>query len=61
MKKLIAALDAEDPKVSKNLFNAVHTVQLDTLVGWKHRGEAHDFRENLDDQTFTAPRFSRRM
>lgn len=49
VKHLIAQLEQDDPKVSKNLFNAVHTVQLDTLVGWKHKGVEHDFRENLED------------
>ena len=47
VKGLIADLDADNPKVSQNIFNSVHTVQLDTLVAWKHRGEAHTFRENL--------------
>ena len=49
VKRLIQALDADHPKVSQNLFNSVHTVQLDTLVGWKHRGVAHTFLENLED------------
>ncbi|MBQ6373953.1 MAG: tRNA 2-thiocytidine biosynthesis protein TtcA [Clostridia bacterium] len=48
VKRLIAALDADDPKVSRNIFNSVHTVQLDTLVGWKQGGEAHSFLEQFD-------------
>ena len=46
VKRLIAQLDRDNPKVSANIFNSIHTVQLDTLVGWKYRGEAHRF---LDD------------
>ena len=49
VKKLIADLDADNPKVSRNIFNSIHTVQMDTLVGWKHRGVPHDFRENLTE------------
>lgn len=49
VKELLRNLDADHPKVSQNIFNSVHTVQLDTLVGWKHRGVAHTFLENLED------------
>lgn len=49
VKRLIQTLDADHPKVSQNIFNSIHTVQLDTLVGWKHRGVAHTFLENLED------------
>ena len=49
IKALIAGLDAENPKVSANIFNSIHTVQLDTLVGWKHRGEAHSFLDDYDE------------
>ena len=48
VKRLIARLDAEHPKVAQNLFNSIHRVQLDTLVGWKYRGEEHTFLEGLD-------------
>ena len=50
VKALIRHLEEDDPKVSKNIFNSVHTAQLDTLVGWKHRGVAHTFLENLEDE-----------
>lgn len=48
-KRLIAALHETNPKVEQNLFNSIHRVQLDTLVGWKYRGEAHSFLENWND------------
>ena len=48
VKQLIATLDADNPKVSANIFNSIHTVQLDTLVGWKHGGEQHSFLEAYD-------------
>ena len=46
VKKLLAELEKDDPKVRQNVFNSVHRVQLDTLLGWKYRGERHGF---LDD------------
>ena len=49
VKRLIAELRAENPKVEQNIFNSIHRVQLDTLVGWKHRGEEHSFLEAWDD------------
>ena len=45
VKRLIAQLDADNPKVSANIFNSIHTVQLDTLVEWKYKGEEHSFLE----------------
>ena len=46
VKELIARLHERDPKVEQNIFNSIHRVQLDTLLGWKYRGERHSF---LDD------------
>lgn len=43
VKALIRRLEADNPKVAQNIFNSVHTVQLDTLVGWKHLGVEHTF------------------
>ena len=48
VKRLIAELDADNPKVSANIFNSIHTVQMDTLVGWKHRGKEHSFLEDFN-------------
>lgn len=48
VKALIARLKEENPNVERNLFGSIHTVQLDTLPGWKHRGEAHSFLEETD-------------
>ena len=49
VKALIAQLDAENPKVSQNIFNSIHTVQLDALPGWKYRGVAHSFLDDYDE------------
>jgi tRNA(Ile)-lysidine synthase TilS/MesJ len=45
IKRLIADLHRTNPKVEQNIFNSIHRVQLDTLVGWKQRGEEHSFLE----------------
>ena len=47
VKELIARLDAEHPKVAQNIFNSIHRVQLDTLVGWKYEGKEHSFLETF--------------
>ncbi len=45
-KRLIAELREENPKVEQNIFNSIRRVQLDTLLGWKHKGEQHSFLED---------------
>ncbi len=45
IKRLISDLSRTNPKVAQNIFNSIHRVQLDTLVGWKQGGEAHSFLE----------------
>jgi len=49
VKRLLAQLNDEHPKVAQNVFNSIHRVQLDTLVGWKHHGEEHSFLEDFDE------------
>ena len=49
VKALIAQLMRDDPKVEANLFNSIHTVQLDTLPGWRYRGQAHSFLDDWDN------------
>ena len=48
IKALIAALHETNPKVEQNIFNSIHRVQLDTLVGWKHNGVEHSFLEGWE-------------
>ena len=47
-KRLIAELRQSNPKVDQNIFNSIHRVQLDTLVGWKYKGEPHSFLDDWD-------------
>ena len=48
VKRLIRRLHMEDPKVEQNIFNSIHRVQLDTLLGWKYAGQRHSFLDGLD-------------
>ena len=50
VKMLLAELEKDDPKVRQNVFNSVHRVQLDTMVGWKYLGEEHSFLERFEEQ-----------
>ena len=45
IKALLRRLMEENPNVEKSVFNALHTVNIDTFPGWKSRGEEHSFLE----------------
>ena len=46
IKQLLKKLRKENPSIEDNIFASIHALQLDTMVGWKHKGKAHSF---LDD------------
>jgi tRNA(Ile)-lysidine synthase TilS/MesJ len=48
MKELIAELKKENPNVENNIFQSIHNVQLDTLIGYKLDGKAHSFLEKFE-------------
>lgn len=48
-KELIRSLRKVNPNVEINLFASLHKVNLDTLPGYKTRGEMHSFLERLSD------------
>ena len=52
IKRLISDLSRTNPKVAQNIFNSIHRVQLDTLVGWKQGGESHSFLEAFNRVCF---------
>ena len=45
IKALLRKLKEENPNVEKSVFNALHTVNIDTFPGWKRNGEEHSFLE----------------
>ena len=49
VKELLRALRRETPDVEKNVFNSIHNVTIDTLPGYKWRGEDHTFLEWYDE------------
>ena len=49
VKRLIAELHRTNPKVAQNIFNSIHRVQLDTLVGWKQGGREYTFLDGFED------------
>ena len=49
VKQLLKRLNRDGGKVEKNVFNAIHTLQLDTFPGWKSKGEEHSFLEWYDN------------
>ncbi|MFT3950925.1 MAG: ATP-binding protein [Oscillospiraceae bacterium] len=49
IKQLIKRIKRDNPAVETNLFNSIHKVQVDTLVGYKLHGKAHSFLERFND------------
>lgn len=48
VKSLLRRLRQENPNVEKSIFNALHTVNVDTFPGWKSKGALHSFLERYD-------------
>ena len=48
VKRLIEQLKRDNPNVERNLFGSLHTVQLDSMPGWKSGGQAHSFLERWE-------------
>jgi len=49
-KRLIRELKKTNPDVEKNIFNAIHRANVDTLAGYKLMGEQHSFLDRYDTQ-----------
>ncbi len=49
-KKLIRSLKQTNPDIEKNIFNAIHRANVDTLVGYKQNGVLHSFLEEYDEK-----------
>ena len=46
--KMLKRLKKDNPDIEKSVFNSIHSVCLDTMPGWKTKGEEHSFLENYD-------------
>ena len=51
-KKLIRELKKTNPGIEKSIFNAIHSVCLDTFPGYKSNGAEHSFLERYNKGTF---------
>ncbi len=49
-KRLIAELKKTNPDVEKNIFNAIHRANVDTLVGYKLDNEQHSFLDKYTNE-----------
>lgn len=48
IKQLIKELKKTNPNIEKSIFNSIHSVCLDTMVGYKSNGIEHSFLDNYD-------------
>lgn len=48
VKVLIRRLKRDNPNIEKSIFNSIHAVSLDTMVGYKSAGVEHTFLEWYD-------------
>lgn len=46
IKNLIKKMKRETPDLDQSIFNAIHSVQLDTMPGYSYHGKAHSFLED---------------
>lgn len=42
-----------NPFVESNIFNSVHNVNLDTVIGYKKKGIEHSFLDDYDEKNLT--------
>lgn len=48
IKQLIKTLKVENPLIEKSIFNSIHSVCLDTMLGYKFKGVEHSFLDDYD-------------
>ena len=54
IKQLIRPLKRDNPQIEKSIFNSIHLVCLDTMVGYKSIGIEHTFLERFNSNTANA-------
>ena len=55
IKLLLRRLRQGNPNIEKSIFNSIHAVSLDTMVGYKTHGVRHSFLEHYDDVSVDDP------
>jgi hypothetical protein len=48
VKRLLRRLKEKNPNIEKSIFNSIHTVSLDTMVGYKTHGRTYSFLDNYN-------------
>lgn len=56
VKALIRRLKQDNPNIEKSIFNSIHSVCLDTMVGYKSDGVYHSFLERFNKMTKQSDR-----
>ena len=49
IKLLLRQLKRDNPDIEKSVFNSIHAVCLDTMVGYKTKGQLHSFLDHYDE------------
>ena len=49
IKNLIKELKKTNPTIEDNIFASIHTLQLDTMVGWKYKGREISFLDGYEE------------
>ena len=50
VKELIRSLKRTHPDIDDCIFSSIHSVCLDTMAGWKYKGQAHSFLDDYDEE-----------
>lgn len=48
VKILLRRLKRDNPNIEKSIFNSIHSVSLDTMLGYKAKGVYHSFLDSYD-------------
>ena len=56
IKLLLRRLKRDNPNIEKSIFNSIHAVSLDTMVGFKTKGQEHSFLEGYDEPRPIVPK-----
>ena len=50
IKTLLRRLKRDNPDIEKSIFNSIHAVCLDTMVGYKYKGQTCSFLDRYDER-----------
>ena len=61
IKLLLRRLKRDNPNIEKSIFNSIHAVSLDTMVGFKTKGQEHSFLEGYDEPRPIVPEEQKKL